>query len=243
MPYRFQRRLTCQRQCLARPEPGASFLCERNGSRLNERLVQALNVCPLPNPLLERSFEPLQLNGKRVVHRHESKDGILEHDLVPARVFAALNLAAHLKASHDDPANSETDKFVLEIIRSSYQPVAERDASRQPLGLQTKCSRNKSSLCLRTFQPLRFDHGLVSRVGTRAKSGKATARIRDVVKRWRGYWALWCDRDSLTVAIPLRETNRATRGLNRAISLPSGFASHGSPKALKASAEAVCHVG
>jgi len=63
---------------------------------------------------------------------------------------------------------------------------------RNQLGLRGKCSRNESNRCSRAFQPLRFDHKLVSRVGTRARSGKATARIRDIGKPspiWSESWS------------------------------------------------------
>jgi len=48
------------------------------------------------------------------------------------------------------------------------------------LGLPTKCSLNKFSRYLRTYKALRFDHELASRVGMRAGSGRATARIRGI---------------------------------------------------------------
>jgi hypothetical protein len=54
-----------------------------------------------------------------------------------------------------------------------------------PPGSHLKYSRNKSSRCSLTFQHLRFDHGLMSRAGTQARFGKATARIPGTGRRWR----------------------------------------------------------
>lgn len=54
-------------------------------------------------------------------------------------------------------------------------------------------ARNKFSRCVRRFQPLRFDHELVSRVGRQARSDKATARIRGTGLRWRSWWRFHCE--------------------------------------------------
>jgi hypothetical protein len=53
------------------------------------------------------------------------------------------------------------------------------------LGLRANCPRNKSSRCLRAFRHLRFERELAPRVGTQARSGKATARIRGIGRHWR----------------------------------------------------------
>ncbi len=58
---------------------------------------------------------------------------------------------------------------------------------RNQLGLRAKCSRNKSSRCSLTFQPLRFVHELVFHVGMQVGSGEATARIRGTGWHWRSW--------------------------------------------------------
>ena len=57
------------------------------------------------------------------------------------------------------------------------------------LGLRANCSRNKSSRYLRTFQHLRFGHGLEFPAGTRVGFVKATARIHGTGWRWRNWLA------------------------------------------------------
>src|SRR5260370_27926121 len=52
-------------------------------------------------------------------------------------------------------------------------------------GSRAKCSRSESSRYLRTFKPLRFDHELASRVGTRVGFAKATALIHGTGSRWQ----------------------------------------------------------
>jgi hypothetical protein len=85
------------------------------------------------------------------------------------------------------------------------------------LGLRAKCSRNKSSRCLKIFQPLRFDHVSVSRAGTQARSGKATVHIHGTGRRWptwpglcRGYRILQIPLTSI-IAILYGHTNFTRR--------------------------------
>jgi hypothetical protein len=54
-------------------------------------------------------------------------------------------------------------------------------------GLRATCSRDKSSRCSRAFQPLLFDHDLVSRVGMQGKSGRVTPLIHGTGWRWRSW--------------------------------------------------------
>jgi len=56
------------------------------------------------------------------------------------------------------------------------------------LGLRAKYFRGESSCYLRKFRPLRFEPRLMSRVGTRERFGKATARINGIGLRWQNWW-------------------------------------------------------
>src|SRR5271169_143097 len=79
------------------------------------------------------------------------------------------------------------------------------------LGSPAPCFRERSNRCSRAFQHRRFDHELVSRVGTRARSGKATARIRGTGWRWRSLSAFPRMPDSQSVAASPGELHRCER--------------------------------
>lgn len=75
-------------------------------------------------------------------------------------------------------------------------------------GSRTKSSRGKFCRCLSMFPHLQSDQDLVFRVGTRARFGKATARIPGIGTRWQNWQGSHQDGIVLMHQHPVDERNR-----------------------------------
>jgi hypothetical protein len=151
-------------------------------SRLTQRhRREAKGGSPLPSPISPPRRDNLCRGCGKTIEIRGTNCAECAVGVATERLNSAANLGRIAARSPEARA-----KHVVNRKRHA-QACSEWTHRSNRLGSQVKYFRKRSSRCSRTFQQRRFEHELASRVGTLARSGRASVLIPGTGRQWRSW--------------------------------------------------------